>query len=154
MKRSIAILMSVVWVLVMIPATLAQESFSGTGTITAWGNGSAAMHGDGTVTITGNGVLYVIDRYGDAEIEVSGDGYRTERKYHGYTLLIYRGFNGEATISGTHFGAMLRGKDIHLTAEGTGKIVLKGRGEYEINGRTYSWTADGVTVQFGSANGS
>lgn len=149
MKRNILIIVGAI-LLLAVPAVLAQEVVGGTGTLTAWGDGSAAIRGNGTVNIAGNGVLYVMDRAGDAEIMVSGNGERTEREYYGHTVLIYRGFDGEATISGSHIGVLLRGKDIHLTAEGTGHVVLKGEGEYTVNGETYSWTTDGVVVKLGN----
>lgn len=116
------------------------ESGGGSGTLTAAGDGLAGIRGNGTATISGNGILWVRDQSGDASIQVSGYGYKSELP-GGWTR--YSGFHGRAEASGSAITVALSGYDIELTARGTGSFVLRGNG-------TYSVESGGVVVAHGA----
>lgn len=80
-------------------------------------------------TISGNGILWIQDRGGDAVINVSGNGIRSEGE-NGWVR--YAGFDGQATISGSQITVVLSGYDINLEATGTGRFVLRGKGSYSV----------------------
>lgn len=122
------------------PQVALADSGGGTGTLTASGDGLAGLRGNGTVNISGNGVLWIRDRAGDAIIQVSGNGQRTELR-NGW--IRYAGFHGSAEVSGSSITVALSGYNIQLEASGTGKFVLRGNG-------TYSTTKDGVVVFSGA----
>ncbi|MFV1950261.1 MAG: hypothetical protein ACC633_10090 [Anaerolineales bacterium] len=121
------------------PNTAYAQSGGGTGSLTASGVGLAGVRGNGTATISGNGILYVRDYGGDANIQVSGEGVRTELP-SGW--IRYSGFNGQATISGSNFKIGLSGFNINLYATGTGSFVLRGSGSYSVE-------KDGVVIASG-----
>ncbi len=118
------------------------EQGGGTGTLTAQGNGMAALRGSGSITISGSGVLYIRDQAGDAHVVVTGTGRRFER--NGWT--IYAGFHGEAQITGSGMTVALRGANINLVATGTGKFLLRGTGTYETEKESGEWTEKGTVV--------
>lgn len=135
-------LLVIVGLLAIPLAAFAQVGASGSGTVTAQGDGSAGLRGEGWVRISGSGVLVIRDRGGDALIEVSGSGTKATR---GATT-IYRGFNGEAYVSGSSISIALRGTGISLEAAGTGKVGLRGTGTYSFGGESGVWTAGGVNL--------
>lgn len=149
MVKRVIMLVGVLVLAASLPAlALAQVSAGGTGTVTATGDGSAGIRGAGDVSLSGNGTLLVIDRAGDATILVQGDGFRVERG----SRILYRGFNGTATVSGSDFSVGLRGTGIELEATGTGAVRLIGTGTYTINGATGEWLpGEGVTLSLESA---
>lgn len=116
------------------------DSGGGTGTLTASGDGLAGIRGNGSVTISGNGILWVRDRAGDASINVTGYGVKTEMP-NGW--IRYSGFQGNADVSGSMITVALSGYDINLKASGTGSYVLRGNG-------TYSVEKDGVIIMSGA----
>lgn len=106
----------------------------GTGTLTASGNGKVTLSGDMAIEVSAkSGVLTIADYDGDAEIEVTGNGTRTEMNDG---TVKYSGFDGTATISGSSITVTINGDDIELKAEGSGSAVLNGNG-------TYTATPDG-----------
>lgn len=115
-----------------------QGQAQGRGTLTAAGDGIAALGGNGAVNITGNGMLWVRDLAGGATVEVTGYG---EKREFANGWLQYSGFDGEAHVAGTRIVVVLAGVDIELSAEGRGRVILWGHGSYEINGRTADWSA-------------
>jgi len=117
-------------------AALAQSG-GGSGTLTASGDGLAGIRGSGTVTISGNGILWIRDRAGDASIQVSGNGTKSELP-SGW--IRYAGFQGNATVTGSSVTVALSGYDIRLTASGTGKFVLRGNGTYTVEKGSFSKT--------------
>lgn len=149
--RKVTLFLAVMTVVLALPAIAFAQSatVSGTGTLTAEGTGRAALHGSGTVTVSGSGALYIVDRGGDAQISIAGNGTRDTIQRHGQQVLRYRGFNGTATISGSHIIVVIRGRNIQLNAEGTGRAHLRGRGTYSVNGESGTWTARGVFVALG-----
>lgn len=104
----------------------------GTGTLVANGTGRAVIEGDVTVTLSGNGTLIVS---GNANVTTDGTG---TREVLGNGNVKYQGF-GSATISGENIQVEVSGNSIALTAEGTGKAVLNGKGTY----RTEDFAASG-----------
>ncbi len=147
MKKLLAIL--VVGLLALLPAAaLAQVGATGTGTVTAEGSGRAALVGSGSVQISGSGVLRIVDRAGDAVINVQGNGTRETQTLRGQQVVVYRGFDGTAYISGSGIAVELRGREIALSAEGTGTVRLRGSGTYMLNGtQGGEWSATGVTLE-------
>jgi hypothetical protein len=128
----------------------AAEHGAGTGTLTAKGNGLAALRGDLSVTLTGSGLLVIRDQAGDATIAVTGRGYKTKGPPQGKEFpngtIAYFGFDGKAEISGSAITVSLRGSDIELEATGTGKFLLRGHGSYHTDKGGGAWTEDGAVV--------
>ena len=124
-----ALLIALVGMGMAAPQTAFAQSGGGTGTLTASGDGLAGIHGNGKVTISGNGILWIKDYAGDANINVSGSGIRREGP-NGW--IRYTGFNGQARVSGSSVTVALSGYDIHLTATGSGRFLLRGNGEYHV----------------------
>jgi hypothetical protein len=118
----------------------------GTGTLTASGDGLAAVRGKGTMTVSGNGILWIRDHKGDAQIKVTGEGVRREMA-NGWVR--YIGFKGEATITGSKVTIALAGYDITLKAEGIGKFLLRGNGTYQTGDQQGVWSAEArvITIQ-------
>ncbi|MEA1905777.1 MAG: hypothetical protein U9N12_02310 [Euryarchaeota archaeon] len=109
----------------------------GTGTLTAEGSGTALVRGDIEMQLSADaGSLSVCDRAGDMAINITGEGTRTEDG----SIVIYTGFNGDATISGSDVVVTMTGTGIELTVDGTGTAVLIGTGSYEVvGGRSGEW---------------
>ncbi len=124
----------------------------GTGTLTAEGDGRATLYGGGTVTASaGAGQLWIYDRNGDAEITVTGEGrLRKTVLVNGDIRYYYRGFKGNADIRGSDVGIILKGLDITMNAEGTGRVHLYGDGTYTVNGERGLWTYQGVHLMLGT----
>ena len=115
----------------------------GTGTLTAEGSGTALVRGDIEMQLTASaGSLSVCDRAGDMVINVTGEGTRSEDG----SIVIYTGFNGDATITGSDVVVTMNGTGIELTVEGTGTAVLIGTGSYEVvGGRSGEWRNPDLT---------
>ncbi len=109
----------------------------GTGMLTAEGSGTAIVRGDIEMQLSADaGSLSVCDRAGDMAINITGEGTRTEDG----ARVIYTGFNGDATISGSDVVVTMTGTGIELVVEGTGTAVLIGTGSYEVvGGRSGEW---------------
>jgi hypothetical protein len=124
----------------------------GTGTLTAEGDGRATLYGGGTVTASaGTGQLWIYDRNGDAEITVTGEGQlRKTVLANGDIRYYYRGFKGNADISGSDVGIILKGLDITMNAEGTGRVHLYGDGTYTVNSESGVWSYQGVHLTLGT----
>jgi hypothetical protein len=155
MKRFVMMMvMAVALVLAVAPiATYAQGvEVGGTGTLTAEGDGRATLYGGGTFSATsGAGQLWIYDRNGDAEITVTGEGRLTKTVLaNGDIRYYYRGFKGTAAISGSDVGIILKGLDMTLTAEGTGRATLYGSGTYTVNGESGVWSYQGVRLNLGN----
>ena len=108
----------------------------GAGTLTARGDGIAALGGIGKVELSGNGILWVKDIAGTATIEVTGYGQKEEFA-DGWVQ--YAGFHGNAEIQGRRIIVVIAGVDINLEARGRGRVRLWGHGTYEINGHSGEW---------------
>lgn len=115
----------------------------GAGTLTARGDGIAALGGIGKVELSGNGVLWVKDLLGTASIEVTGYG---QKKEFSDGWVQYAGFHGNAEIQGRRIIVVVAGVGINLEARGRGRVRLWGHGTYEINGRSGEWGIQSPTV--------
>ncbi len=124
----------------------AVESGDGTGVLHAEGHGTAALHGGGSIEISGSGRLYIIDVAGDADINVTGNGTLTETDRG---VMIYRGFDGTASITGSNVKVALVGRNIVLDARGTGVFYLRGEGTYTVNGHEGRWSPTGTRLSLG-----
>jgi hypothetical protein len=120
-------------------ASTAEKS---TRSVTAEGDGTARLRGNGWVQISGSGVLIIQDREGDAAISITGAGMMTTRG----SSITYRGFDGEAYITGSAITVILRGADIVLEASGKGSVKLRGTGTYTFNGQSGEWSTTGVNL--------
>ncbi len=147
MKKRMVVCGLVLALLLAAVPTAWAEGFQGTGELHAWGDGLAGVRGEGEVTVTGNGVLYFRDHAGDAEWSASGQGQRHDLP-NGW--IVYYGFNGTFEAQGSRITVTLSGYDVELWASGTGVAVLRGRGEYEINGEQFQWTAEFEPIQLGA----
>lgn len=123
---------------------------SGTGRLTAHGDGRAVIKGNGTITVSAvNGTMIVSE---NTVVEINGTGNRTEL---GNGLIKYQGF-GRAVVTGEDITVKISGKGIDLVAEGTGEARLTGKGIYSVCGkkclsgeeeeRTGNWTAAGISI--------
>ncbi len=137
---SLALAIAILGISFLGPQVALAESGGGSGNLVADGDGLAGIRGGGTVTISGNGILWIRDQAGDAEIDITGNGIRSDLP-GGWVR--YSGFNGSAVVSGSQITVALSGYSIHLQASGTGSFVLRGNG-------TYSVTKDGVVVFTGA----
>lgn len=140
--------------LLVLPATsFAQVDVEGSAVLHATGDGIATIHGVPAdyINISGDGVLYIVDRAGDASIHVTGDGIRREFEANGETIIMYRGFNGRAEISGSDVAVRLIGENIVLDAAGQGRAMLRGTGTYQLQRRDGShrdgnWATAGAEI--------
>jgi len=105
---------------------------AGKGELVASGNGVATLRGSGTVKIEGEGTLWY---KGDGELVTSSD---VSRETIGEWTLILA-FKGSAEAKGGELRFSLSGKNINLTAKGTGKALLWGKGTFSAHGRTGLW---------------
>ncbi|RZN37373.1 MAG: hypothetical protein EF813_05845 [Methanosarcinales archaeon] len=110
---------------------------NGTGTLTAEGSGTALVRGNIKMQLSADaGSLSVVDRNGDMVITTTGDGDKTDDG----SMMVYTGFNGDATISGSDVVVTITGTRIGLAVNGTGTTVLIGTGSYEVTGgRSGEW---------------
>jgi len=101
-----------------------------TGKLTASGDGKATMSGDMEAKINARGgILTITDYDGNAEVEVTGYGTKEDI---GDGVVRYSGFDGTADISGSSVTVVVLGDDIELTVEGTGSVILRGYGTYDV----------------------
>jgi len=107
-----------------------SADLSGTGKLIATGNGKATMSGDMEAKISARGGMLTITDYdGNAEVDVTGYGTKEDI---GDGVVRYSGFDGTAGISGSSVTVVVLGDDIELTAEGTGSVILRGYGTYDV----------------------
>jgi hypothetical protein len=136
---------------ILMAVPVMAQTASGTGRIIGEGNGRAQIQcRTCDVSISGSGVLMILDRDGTVEIGIEGIGTSEVREMSWGRLIIYRGFNGSALISGESVGVVLRGRNITLDATGTGRVWLRGEGTYTANGVNGEWSEDGEAVDFGA----
>ncbi len=115
-----------------------SADLGGTGKLTASGDGKATMSGDMEAKINARGgILTITDYDGNAEVEVTGYGTKEDI---GDGVVRYSGFDGTADISGSSVTVVILGDDIELTVEGTGSVILRGYGTYNVekNGKHIS----------------
>ncbi len=120
----------------------------GAGAIDAEGTGLAAMKGRMDLNVSAEaGILLVKDIAGDADVEVTGHGETTE--WLGFD--VYFGFDGQASIVGSHVAVIVVGEGIDLHVAGKGWAYLKGRGTVEIRGHgSRPWTEEGTFAGVGA----
>ena len=147
-KRSMIVLAALLVLALLLTSTVSAEEISGTGTIWAKGAGLAILRGTGEVDIQGHGVGIVWVK--DAEtIEASGEGYRWEVPETGATVFL--GWSGAIYASGHEMTVWMAGGLIEFTASGTGKVYLRGRGTYVLNGHAGAWNPMGEVLQLPAA---
>jgi hypothetical protein len=149
MKKRTSVIMALLLALALSLAPAAgAEEFSGRGTISARGAGLAIIRGTGQVEIEGHGVGIVWVK--DAErLDASGDGYRWEIPETGTTVFL--GWSGSIHTSGHDMTIWMAGGLIEFTASGQGKVYLRGRGTYVLNGHEGAWNPMGELLQLPAA---
>jgi hypothetical protein len=128
-----------------------SKTLQGSGKLEAVGNGTALIEGSGTIIVSGNGMLTITDNNGSTAIQINGFGMKSQTG----NVTIYEG-TGRAIVTSTNFKVEVKGTDIILTAEGTGKAKLTGTGSYNAakSGALISqgsWSAIGTTINFGGS---
>ncbi|MFZ4828711.1 MAG: hypothetical protein ACOYLB_15280 [Phototrophicaceae bacterium] len=153
MKRQYLLMigLGVAMLMMAVPSFAQQIQAIGSGTVTANGDGRAAiMCSACTVTLSGDGLLAILDSEGDSEVSISGAGRSSQRETDWGTATVYQGFNGSVTISGAFVAIALRGENISLNANGTGRVWLRGQGSYTINGENGNWQEAGSALTVGT----
>jgi hypothetical protein len=139
-KRSIIVAAPLIALVVTITATASAEEIGGRGTIWAEGLGLAILRGSGEVQIQSHGAGLVWVK--DAEsLEATGEGHKWEIPETKATVLA--GWSGTIRISGHNMTIWMVGGVIEFTASGAGRVYLRGRGTYEINGSQGVWSSMG-----------
>jgi hypothetical protein len=144
-KRKTIVLVGLTVALTLLMAsTVSAKEISGTGTISADGAGLAILRGTGEVDIQGHGVGIVWVKSAET-LEASGEGYRWEIPETGATVFL--GWSGSVYASGHEMTVWMAGGLIEFTASGTGKVYLRGRGTYVLNGHEGEWSPMGELLQ-------
>ena len=146
MKRLVAVISTAIIGVLVIP-TMAQTDRA-TKFLIADGSGLVILSGSGQINMSGTGFLYILDRAGDAEITVTGEGARRQFTLNGHKVIRYAGFNGTAKVSGSDVLVSLKGIQIHVEARGTGRAFFRGRGNYRIQGIVNTWDGLGFTLPY------
>jgi hypothetical protein len=147
-KRSLIVSVLVIALVLSLTATASAEEIGGRGTIRAEGVGLAILRGSGEVQIQGHGAGLVWVK--DAEsLEASGEGHKWEIPETKATVLA--GWSGTVRVSGHNMTIWMVGGVIEFTASGAGKVYLRGRGTYEINGRQGVWSSTGEILPLEAA---
>jgi len=143
MKKKVLIGLAVMLVatLAFVPAVSAEGPRDGT--LTAHGDGVAALAGRGSVEISGRGILWFRDVADDARWTVSGYG---EKREFSNGWIEYLGFHGNFEATGSRIIVVLSGNDIDLWAQGRGRFFLWGEGEYQLGPRHGNWSTEGEVL--------
>jgi ferric-dicitrate binding protein FerR (iron transport regulator) len=143
MKRKILGMVSLLVVLTLGFAAVAEAAeVEGSGRLWARGAGYAEIHGSGVVPIAGHGVGMVSVK-GAEMLRAQGQGRRWDLP-DGTT--VFAGWRGHIHIEGHGLQVHMLGGVIEFTAQGTGTVLLKGRGHYRVNGQSGRWTLEGVRI--------
>jgi hypothetical protein len=147
-KRSVIVMAALLVLTLLLTSTVSAEEISGTGTISAKGAGLAILRGTGDVNIQGHGVGIVWVKSAET-LEASGEGYRWQIPETGATVFL--GWSGSIYASGHEMTVWMAGGLIEFTASGTGKVYLRGRGTYVLNGHEGAWNPMGELLQLPAA---
>lgn len=137
-KLLIGLAAMLVATLALVPAVSAEGPRDGT--LTAHGDGVAALGGRGSVEISGRGILWFKDVAGDAEWAASGHGEKREFS-NGWIECL--GFHGHFEATGSRILVILSGNNINLWAQGRGRFLLWGEGEYQLGPNHGNWSTTG-----------
>lgn len=126
----------------------------GSGTLTVQGSGTAAVRGNGRVEITGHGDgVIAIRGASNIKIEGTSDGQAAARPRAGATpeapkdRVVLRNFTGKVAAEGSQMEVGIRSNRVDLTAHGTGVVVLKGSGSYQVGDQSGNWTDEGLRIE-------
>jgi hypothetical protein len=143
MRHRVLLMVSLLLLLSLgFTAVAAAADIEGTGRIWAKGAGYARIRGDGVVNVVGHGAAVVWIRGADT-LRAVGDGRRWELPNG---TVVYAGWRGLIHAEGDGLSIRMLGGIIEFTAEGTGWLYLRGRGEYIVNGEFGHWTLEGVRL--------
>ena len=127
------------------PTTMAV--IRGTGLLAARGDGVARLRGSYVITGTLNG----------GSIRIAGATSRTIIRVHRWTsrtrlvdgTLIFRGVHGTFTIAGRNIVTAISSEHMRFAAAGHGRAVLRGRGQYWVNGHgPKPWSPMAISAAF------
>ena len=142
MKKKMLILTAVLVIASLgFTSAAGAESENGMGTLNAEGDGFVGLHGTGYIRVRGTGVLWV---KGEEFIEVRGEEGHKKVFPDGWTE--YVGFRGTARIRGQSVSVLMAGEGIDLHAIGIGRVILWGKGTYEINGLIAGRWSDAIEI--------
>ncbi|MCP5094893.1 MAG: hypothetical protein GY943_05005 [Chloroflexi bacterium] len=148
-KQKILLVVGLLFSSLFIVSLVSADTISGTGWLTAHGNGEAVIMGDfRAMHITGNGVLLFKD-LGETDTPiVTGYGRKIELD-NGWTK--YVGFHGTFHLTNAdNVIVRLEGRDIHMHLVGSGEVWLRGEGHYRYGshdgGIEGNWQADGTSI--------
>jgi len=142
MKKKMLILMAVLVIASLgFASVVSAQSENGMGTLEARGDGFVGLHGTGYIRVRGTGVLWV---KGEESIRIQGEEGHKKVFPDGWTE--YVGFRGTARIRGQGVSVLMAGEGINLYAIGTGRVILWGKGTYEINGLITNRWLDAIEI--------
>lgn len=140
-----AVLVAVVAVILgsVAAAPASAAEVGGSGRLVAQGFGAARIEGSGSIVIAGGaGTVWVS---GPATITTEGRGRRTTLPDGTIRL---SGYSGRITITGDDLVVRVAGGAINLSATGTGRALLSGKGTYTAGNLSGLWSTSGVSVQY------
>ncbi len=147
-KRTILLWAVVVVLCLPLASTVSAEELSGTGTIWGKGAGLALLRGDGEIAIRAHGVGIVWIKNANT-LEASRKDHRWE--VSGSNATVFWGWSGTIRASGDSITVWMAGGIIEFTATGTGRVYLRGRGSYEVNGHEGLWSPAGEILTLDAA---
>jgi hypothetical protein len=143
-KRTTLLLVVVVALSLALASSASADEITGRGTIGAKGAGLAVLRGDGEIEIEAHGVGVVWVKGGE-RLEASGRGHKWD--VPGSDATVFWGWSGTIHTSGNRITVWMTGGVIEFTASGTGKVYLRGRGRYEVNGHEGLWSPGGEVLR-------
>lgn len=143
MRHRVLVMVSLLLVLSLGFTVVAEAApIEGIGRVWARGVGYARIMGDGVVNIMGHGAATVWIRGADT-LRAIGEGRRWDLPDG---TVVFAGWQGLIHVEGDYLSIRMLGGIIEFTAEGTGWVYLKGRGDYIISGEPGNWTLEGVRL--------
>jgi hypothetical protein len=147
MRHKVLVMVSLLLVLSLGFTVVAEAAqIEGTGRVWAKGAGYAKIKGDGVANIVGHGAATVWIKGADT-LRAVGEGRRWELPDG---TVVFAGWQGLIHVEGDGLSIKMLGGIIEFTAEATGWVYLKGRGDYIINGEPGHWTLEGVRLALAS----
>ena len=128
-------------------ATTRSVVVAGTGTLAAHGSGVARLGGSyALVGSMDGGSIRIVGATAFTTIRVTGWASKT-RLADG--TLIFRGVHGTYFILGRSIRTTIESTKMRFVATGHGRVLLRGRGEYWVNGHgPFPWSTVGVEPAF------
>ena len=142
-KRYVVVIAMLLALALPLASAASADEISGSGTIWVKGAGLTILRGTGGIQIEGHGMGLVWVK-GAEHLQATGEGHRWEIPETGAT--VFWGWSGSISASGHQMNVWMTGGSIEFTASGTGKVYLRGRGTYALNGHEGAWSSAGDTL--------